>query len=107
MVRYNQVNAEALLAAQSGASAVDENAFYQGVHIVDPNLAVQRCSSIPLHGGTAQVHQISCVPLLVDGIPVGVTATVSWQVSLPIPLLPNATVRSTRNGRAVFGGAVP
>lgn len=103
MVRFNQVNAEALLAAQTGASAVNEADFYAGVHSLDPVEAVRRCQSIQLRGGTAQTHQVQCAFVAPDGV----TATVSWQVSLPIPLLPNATVRSTRNGRAVFGGAVP
>lgn len=104
MVRYNQVNAEALLAAQAGASAVDENAFYQGVHRVDPNVASTRCHGVPLHGGSPQTHRVDCQPYAIDGIVVGETATVSWDVNLPIPLLPNATVRATRTGRAVFGG---
>jgi len=102
MVRYNQVNSEALLGAQAGATAIDEGAFYRGDHRLDPALAKQRCESIPLAGGTPQTHQVHCN----FNDPNTVTATVSWDVSLPIPLFASttATVRSTRTGQAVFGG---
>ena len=102
MVRYNQVNSEALLGAQAGATAIDVQAFYNGSHVLDKQGAVDRCQSIPLSGGTPATHKITC-PL-----PLGntVTATVTWDVSLPIPLFgQTVTVRSTRTGQAVFGGA--
>jgi hypothetical protein len=101
MVRYNQVNSEALLGAQAGATAIDENAFYQGQHRLDPVLAVQRCQSIALSGGTPQTHRVTCT----FNPPNTVTATVSQDVTLPIPLfMTTATVRSSRTGQAVFGG---
>jgi hypothetical protein len=100
MVRYNRVNAEALLGAQAGASAVDQGAFYQGQHQLDPVQAQQRCESIHLAGNAT----ISC-PQPAAGSNT-VTATVSEVVALPIPLfMTTATVRSTRTGQAVFGGA--
>ena len=109
MVRYNQVNSEALLAAQAGATAVDEDAFYRGQHRLDLDKARTNCFGTKLLGGTPQVHRVeSCNQVL--GAADTITATVSWDVSLPIPLFfPQATVRSTRTGRAVFGGqqAVP
>ena len=109
MVRYNQVNSEALLAAQAGATAVDEDAFYQGQHRLDMTLAASNCYGTKLLGGTPQTHWVErCAP--VAGAPDTISATVRWDVSLPIPLFfPQATVRSTRTGRAVFGGqqAVP
>lgn len=102
MVRYNQVNAEALLGAQTGATAINEQGFYQGVHELDPTLAQQRCESVPLRGGTAGTHQIHCRMASANSV----TATVTWDVSLPIPLfMTTATVRSERTGQAVFGGA--
>ena len=101
MVRYNQVNAEALLGAQSGATAIDENAFYQGVHRLDPALAVDRCQRIVLPGGDTATHHVKCT----FNAPNTVTATVSEDVRLPIPLfMTTATVRSSRTGQAVFGG---
>jgi hypothetical protein len=98
MVRYNQVNSEALLGAQAGATAVDELAFYQGRRELDPALAISRCQSVV--SGSAS-HSISCAL----SAPNAVTATVTWQVPLPVPLfMTSATVRSTRTGQAVFGG---
>jgi hypothetical protein len=102
MVRYNQVNSEALLGAQSGATAIDEPAFYQGQHRLEPGEAKHRCESIALSGGTAATHKVNCV----FNPPNTVTATVEMDVTLPIPLfMTTATVRSSRTGQAVFGGA--
>jgi hypothetical protein len=101
MVRYNQVNSEALLGAQAGATAVNEDAFYAGRRELDPGLAVSRCQSIPLMGGGGGTHSVNC-RLTADN---AVTATVTWQVPLPVPLfMTSATVRATRTGQAVFGG---
>ncbi|HZV51094.1 MAG TPA: hypothetical protein VFD49_15170 [Candidatus Dormibacteraeota bacterium] len=100
MVRYNQVNAEALLRAQAGASAIDTAAVYRGQHALDPALAVQRCEQAGIAGGGGHPRQVTCtfVP------PNRVTATVSEDVTLPIPLfMTTATVRATRTGQAVFG----
>jgi hypothetical protein len=104
MVRYNQVNSEALLGAQAGATAIDVDAFYRGEHHLKPDAAVQRCESIPLAGGTPQTHRVTCT----FNPPNTVTATVSQDVDLPIPLFPplrTVTVRASRTGQAVFGGA--
>jgi hypothetical protein len=105
MVRYNQVNAEALLGAQSGATAIDVDAFYQGKHQLNPKEAKQRCESIALPGGNTATHHVNCFPN--PNQPNTVTATVSMDVTLPIPLfMRTATVRSSRTGQAVFGGPV-
>ena len=102
MVRYNQVNSEALLAAQTGATDVWVPGLYQqptAVYQLDPN-AWQVCQSIKTVGGTPATHHVSCTQTVNT-----VTATVSWQVTLPIPLfMTTATVRATRTGQAVFGG---
>ena len=102
MVRYNQVNSEALLGAQTGATDVWVPGLYQAapVYQLDPN-AYQVCQSIHLSGGTPSTHQIQCKPSGPDSV----TATVTWQVALPIPLfMTTATVSATRTGQAVFGG---
>jgi hypothetical protein len=102
MVRYNQVNSEALLAAQTGATDVWVPGLYQQpapVYQLDPN-AWQVCQSIKTTGGTRAIHHVTCTQT-----PNTVTATVSWQVTLPIPLfMTSATVSATRTGQAVFGG---
>ena len=106
MVRYNQVDSEALLGAQAGATAVDVDALYRQPPAYrlkpdGPDGAVQRCQSIPLAGGDPRTHRIACT----FDAPSSVTATVSWEVTLPIPLfMRSAAVRATRSGRAVFGG---
>jgi hypothetical protein len=105
MVRYNQVDAEALLGAQTGASDVDVAALYapppQGPKYQLAGDAAKVCESIHLAGGDPTTHTIQCKP---SG-PNAVTATVSWQVTLPIPLfMTSAKVSATRTGQAVFGG---
>ncbi|HZU17179.1 MAG TPA: hypothetical protein VFD01_11370 [Candidatus Dormibacteraeota bacterium] len=100
MVRYEQVNAEALLRAQAGASAIDTAAVYRGQRVLDPALAVERCEQAGLVGGDGHPRRVTCtfVP------PNRVTATVAEDVTLPIPLfMTTATVRATRTGQAVFG----
>ena len=103
MVRYNQVNSEALLGAQTGASDVWVAGLYQAnpVYQLDASNAPQACQSIHLSGGTPGTHQIRCQMSGNDAV----TATVTWQVTLPIPLfMTTATVSATRTGQAVFGG---
>jgi hypothetical protein len=104
MVRYNQVNSEALLGAQTGATDVDVGGLYQRpnpVYQLDNINAPGVCESIHLVGGTPSTHQIRCHMTGADAV----TATVSWQVTLPIPLfMTTATVSATRTGQAVFGG---
>jgi hypothetical protein len=102
MVRYNQVNAEALLGAQTGATDVFVAGLYQQppVYQLDPG-AQQLCESAHLVGGDPGTHQIHCQMSGTNAV----VATVSWQVTLPIPLfMTTATVRATRTGQAVFGG---
>jgi hypothetical protein len=104
MVRYNQVNSEALLGAQTGATDVDVQALYNRpnpAYQLDQDNAPKLCESIHLAGGTSATHYINCQ---MNG-PDAVTATVTWQVTLPIPLfMTTATVSATRTGQAVFGG---
>ena len=61
MVRYNQVNAEALLGAQTGATDVFVAGLYQQppVYQLDPG-AQQLCESTHLVGGDTGTHQIHC-----------------------------------------------
>ena len=100
MVRYNQVNSEALLGAQAGASAVDEAAFYQGQHLLDPALARAACESTAIPKGSTADHRVTCQPAGNT-----VTATVEMTVRLPVPIFQQtAKVRATRTAQAVFGG---
>jgi hypothetical protein len=101
MVRYSQVNSEALLGAQSGATAVDQQAFYRGDRALDPNEAVLRCQTAALSAGGPPTTATCSV----DPATNTVTAVVSQQVTLPIPLfaITAPTVRATRTARPVFG----
>lgn len=105
MVRYNQVDSEALLGAQTGATDVDVNALYDppplGPKYQLAGDAARVCESIHLAGGDSTTHTIRCAPSGTNAV----SATVSWQVTLPIPLfMTTATVSATRTGQAVFGG---
>jgi hypothetical protein len=103
MVRYNEVNAAALRGAQAGASDVDLAAFYKGVHQLDVG-TVQGVCQTAAEAGNPQLRA-TCPP---PNPPNEVTATVTEQVSLPIPLFATQVqVKATRQGRAVFGGAAP
>jgi hypothetical protein len=107
MVRYSQVNSEALLGAQSGATAVDQAAFYRGDRDqagnrpLDPNEAVLRCQTAALSAGGPPTTATCSVDPATDTV----TAVVSQQVTLPIPLfaITAPTVRATRTARPVFG----
>jgi len=101
MVRYSQVNSEALLGAQSGATAIDEGQFYQGNRVLDPIEAPKRCQAAALSPGGPPTAA-SC---RVDTATNTVIADVSQQVTLPIPLftITAPTVRATRSARPVFG----
>jgi hypothetical protein len=101
MVRYNQINSEALLGAQTGAGDVFVNGLYQNPPVYTLDQGAQgACEGVPLHGGTPGAdHQIHCQ---VNGNTV--TAIVSWQVGLPLPLPSSvATIQATRTAQAVFG----
>lgn len=97
LVAYNRLDDGVLLAAQAGASAIDQGSFYGGRLRLDPGPAVSRCdaslASAGLRGGcTADAG--------------AVTAEVRQTVELPVPLLGlNAPVHVVRTARPAFGGA--
>jgi hypothetical protein len=106
MVRYNQVDSEALLGAQAGATAINRDALYAGTYELDtgngPGGVQDRCQTAA--GGNTATHHVLCDPEPQLN-PNTVTVTVSEDVDLPVPLfMARATVRATRTGRPVFGG---
>jgi hypothetical protein len=104
MVRYNEVNSEALLGAQAGATAIDEADLYNGTYHLNRDNAAQRCESTAIPGGQTPTHRVKCTPDP-NPVPTTVTADVSEDVDLPVPLfMARATVRASRSARAVFGG---
>ncbi len=97
-VNSDRVDAAALLAAQAGASAIDQNALYSNQVVVSPAQAVMRCQQ----AGAAQ-STVSTVRCTVSGNTV--TATIVQRVQMPVPLWGDfETVSATRSARPAFGG---
>lgn len=99
--RYNQDGLVALLGAQAGASAVDDDAYYRsGSHVLREATAVSRCRTA---AGQAANVRVDC---RVDGDRVRVTVT--ERVELPVTLGQQAvSISVTREARGVFGGRSP
>jgi hypothetical protein len=97
-VNSDRVDAAALLAAQAGASAIDQGALYSNQVVVSPAQAMTRCQQ----AGAAQAT-VSSVSCTVSGNTV--TATIVERVQMPIPLWGDfETVSATRSARPAFGG---
>jgi hypothetical protein len=97
-VNSDRADAAALLAAQAGASAIDEAALYDNRVLLDPALAVSRCDQAARQA--PYVVSVRC-----DVRADSVTATVVERVDLPVPLWSGAeTLQATRTARPAFGG---
>jgi hypothetical protein len=97
-VNFNRADGAALLAAQAGASAIDNPALYTNVVRLDPGLAAARCQQ-----AARQVPNVVAVTCAIDGNTV--TASVVSRVDLPVPLGVGAqTVRATRTAKPAYGG---
>lgn len=95
-VAYNRVDGVALLAAQAGASAIDQGSFYAGRLQLDPDGAEQRCLSALAAAGVRGTCSADAG---------SVTADVRHVVRLPVPILGvGAPVHVRRTGRPAFGG---
>lgn len=97
-VNANRADGAALLAAQAGASAIDQQALYANTLQLDPAAARQRCQQAARQ-----------VPYVIDvqcGVSNGtVTATVVERVDMPLPVWTGAeTLRATRTARPAYGG---
>jgi hypothetical protein len=97
-VNSDRADAAALLAAQAGASAIDESALYDNTVKLEPLTAHKRCADA---GSQAPyVVSVSC-----DVGADSVTATVVERVDLPVPLWSGAEMlHATRTARPAFGG---
>jgi hypothetical protein len=97
LVAYNRADDAALLAAQSGASAIDPDAFRGGNLVLDQPTARARCRSSIERSGMAGDCSVATQR---------VTAELVKSVYLPIPLAGfNAVVRAKRSALPVFGGS--
>ena len=97
-VNYNRADGTALLAAQAGASTIDEDALYQDRIQIDPAEAVSRCQS-----AAAQNPNVLRADCTVSGSTV--IARIEQRVEMPIPLFAAQTVRATRTARPAYGGS--
>ena len=101
MFQYDQASSEALVGAQAGASEVDLQLLYSSnVRTLDTAAAESTCrSSAEQDGSTTAVCTATGNT---------VTATVTRQVRLPIPVVPvSTTVTAKHTARAIFGGILP
>jgi hypothetical protein len=99
-VNADRADAAALLAAQAGASAIDEGALYGNQVVIAPDQAVSRCRE----AGAQAPFVVPPVQCTVHDNEV--TATVVETVEMPIPLLSSTeTVRATRTAKPAYGGA--
>ena len=96
---YTRADNVALLAAQAGASAIDENAYYGGQLQLNPGDALNRCQTV-LHSSGLPLQPPGC-----SATPQEVTANVQFSAPLPLPL-PGATapIHVVRTARGVYGG---
>ncbi len=97
---YERANSSALLGAQAGAADIDLVSLYtSNARQLDPNAAtVCRATAMQSPGSSA-----TCTP---SGTTI--TATVSRQARLPIPVWGvSVPVRAVRTAQAVFGDATP
>lgn len=97
-VDSNRADADALLAAQAGASAIDPDALYRNQVRLLPDEAARRCRA-----AASQLPLVTGVACTVSGGTV--TAVVVERVPLPVPLpAVTETLRASRTARAAFGG---
>ncbi|HZU15526.1 MAG TPA: hypothetical protein VFD01_02820 [Candidatus Dormibacteraeota bacterium] len=95
-VAYDRLDQDALLAAQAGASAIDQTAFYQGRLRLDPTLAEQRCAGL-----LAEARVVGACTVEAGSV----TAEVRASVPLPVSLFGlSAPVHVRHTASPAFGG---
>ena len=97
-VNADRADGAALLAAQAGASAIDQHELYNNRLVLAPADAVRLCQQ----AGTQVPNVVSVQCTVTDNT---VTAKVVEEVSMPFPFLTGAeTVSATRTARPAYGG---
>jgi hypothetical protein len=105
MVSHERADNQALIAAQAGAAAIDQDALYSNRIVLntddsDPAGARQRCERAVRQ--VPGVVGISC-----RATPQTVTATVTRVVDMPVPIWGvRQTVGARRTARVASGGSV-
>lgn len=99
---YTRADNVALLAAQAGASAIDQNAYYNGTLQLNtdgsPDDAAHRCQTV-LNSSGLPLQQPGC-----SATPQEVTADVQFSAPLPLPLPgASAPIHVVRTAHGVYG----
>lgn len=95
-VAYNRIDSAALLAVQSGASAIDAGSFYAGALRLDQSEAERRCRESLQSAGVAGTCSASATEIV---------ARARQPVELPLSLFgARATVSVLRTALPAYGG---
>lgn len=96
---YTQADDVALLGAQAGASAIDQNAFYNGQIVLDQNAARTACESIIFAAQGVDKSSSSCTATATQ-----MTVNVVMAVNLPLPMFGLVPpIHVTRTAHSVYG----
>jgi hypothetical protein len=99
-VAYTHAEDVALLAAQAGASRIDQNAFYNGQLVLDPAASGQACQAAVQAGNLPQ-PRFSCTP---DATRTRITVNIQFNAQLPLPIpAVNVPVKVTETATTVYG----
>lgn len=95
---YTRADNVALLAAQAGASAIDQNAYYNGNLQLNQGDAANRCQTV-LDSSGLPLQRPGC-----SATPQEVTADVQFSAPLPLPLPgASAPIHVVRTAAGVYG----
>ncbi len=101
-VNYDRADSAALLAAQAGASAIDQQQLYNNKVVLSVADAKKRCQDAAMQAQL--VISVTCDVSITNGT---VTAVVVERVDMPVPLWSVAeTVSATRTARPAYGGHI-
>jgi hypothetical protein len=106
---YTRADNVALLAAQAGASQIDQNAFYNGQIILDSTEAPKHCHDAVVAGRLPQsAFSSNC---MLDATKTAMTVDIKFNAQLPLPLPgTSAPIHVTETAQTVYGdttGRIP
>lgn len=97
---YTRADNVALLAAQAGASRIDEAAFYNGQIVLDPAGASAQCATAITAGNLPQATS-HCT---LNAARTSVTADIQFRAQLPMPVPgTSAPIHVTETAQVVYG----
>jgi Flp pilus assembly protein TadG len=99
---YSRAENVALLAAQAGASQINQQDFYNGVIDLDASAAPARCAAA-IQAGNLPNPAYTCKL----ATPTQITVTIKYNVQLPLPLPgTSAPIQVTESAETVYGDTV-